>query len=328
MEDRRLHRREFLKSVAVAGLAAACPRLVGCGGGEDKEPVARAVLRTMSGAARQDVGLAIARGSDDPRALVEAAMEAVGGMERFVKRDDRVVVKPNIAWSRTPEQAANTNPTVVAAIVDLARRAGAKQVDVFDSPCNPVRRTYRLSGIEDAVKRAGGRIYYMDGRRFEDVAIPEGKSIKSWQMYRDAFDADVVINVPILKHHSMARLTMGMKNLMGLLGGHRESIHPGFDQKLADINTVIKPHLTILDAFRVLKAHGPNAGTPEDVVMARHVIVGTDPIAVDSYGASLFSALTGQEISGEDIGYIRIGHEMGLGEMDLAKVEQQMIDVA
>jgi uncharacterized protein (DUF362 family) len=328
MDEKRLHRRAFLKSMAVAGLAATCPHLIGCGGEKEKVAGGTTVLRTMKGAARQDIGLAIARGSDDPKKLVRAAIDAVGGIERFVRKGDTVAVKPNIAWSRTPEQAANTNPLVVETVVEMCQDAGAKQVNVFDYPCNPVRRTYRLSGIEEAVKRAGGDIGYMDERKFEDVSIPEGRSIKSWKMYADAFDADVLINVPVLKHHSLARLTMGMKNLMGLLGGNRESIHPNLDQKLADINTVIKPHLTIMDAFRVLKAHGPNAGTPDDVILARHLIVGTDPVAVDSYGATLFRDLTGQQLSGEDIGYIRIGHEMGLGEMDLARVEQQLIDVA
>ena len=320
----KIDRRSFLKGLAVAGLAVTCPNFAGCGK-EEAGPAAR----SMAGqAARKDLGLAIARGGDDPKKLVTAALENLGGMRQFVSNGDVVVVKPNIGWSRTPEQAANTNPQVVEAIVEMCVDAGAKQVKVFDLPCNPARRTYSMSGIADAARGAGADVSFVDDRKFRDIAIPEGEAVKSWQMYTEAFDADVLINVPILKHHSMARVTMGMKNLMGLLGGNRESIHVHFDQKLADVNTVIRPHLTVIDAFRVLKAHGPNSGTPEDVHLARQVIAGADPIAVDAYGARLFGEVTGTGLSGNDVGYIRIGHEMGLGEIDLEKVAQQHIEVA
>jgi uncharacterized protein (DUF362 family) len=321
----KLDRRLFLKSLAVAGLAASCPSLIGCG----KEQEARTVTRSMAGPKTgKDLGLAIASGGDDPKKLVAAAIENLGGMGQFVSSGDIVVVKPNIGWSRTPEQAANTNPQVVEALVEMCLDAGARTVKVFDRPCNPARRTYSMSGIAEAATRAGADVSYVDDRKFKDIAIPEGEAVKSWQIYTEIFDADVLVNVPILKHHSMARVTMGMKNLMGLLGGNRESIHVHFDQKLADINTVIRPHLTVIDAFRVLKAHGPNAGTPEDVQVAGQVIAGTDPIAVDSYGARLFGEVTGTGLTGGDLGYIRMGHEMGLGEMDLEKVAQQHVEVA
>jgi uncharacterized protein (DUF362 family) len=333
MADGGLDRREFLRSIAIAGLAATCSSLMGCGreSGKDEDSATSVADRAQPTAtqakrtAAQDMGLVIASGGDDPKRLVKAAVDAAGGMASLVRRGDVVVVKPNIGWSRTPEQAANTNPFVVEGIVEMCLDAGAKKVKVFDRPCNPAQRTYRMSGIEDAVKRAGGDIYYMDERKFKNVTIAEGEMLKSWKLYSEALEADVLINVPILKHHSLARLTMGMKNLMGLMGGRRESIHVHFDQKLADINTVIRPHLTILDAYRVLKAHGPNSGTPEDVWLAGHIVVGTDPIAVDAYGARLFGEVTGQNISGGDLGYVAIGHSMGLGELDLDKVEQKEV---
>jgi uncharacterized protein (DUF362 family) len=320
-----IDRRSFLKGLAVAGLAVTCPNLAGYGDEDKAETVTRSMARPKPG---ENPGLAIARGSDDPGRLVTAAIDNLGGMKQFVSTGDIVVVKPNIGWSRTPEQAANTNPQVVEAIVRMCLDAGAKKVKVFDLPCNPARRTYSMSGIEAAASRAGAEVTYMDDRKFKDITIPQGEAVKSWKMYTEAFDADVLINVPILKHHSMARVTMGMKNLMGLLGGNRASIHVHFDQKLADISTVIRPHLTIVDAVRVLKAHGPNSGTPNDVALVKHVIAGADPIAVDSYGARLFGEVTGTALAGTDVGYIRIGHEMGLGEIDLDKVAQQHIDVA
>lgn len=326
-----MDRRDFIRNIALAGMLATCPGLIGCG----KEEAARDTAADAAGraagkavrAARKNIGLAVARGSDDPKRMVKAAMDAVGGMGQFVGKGDVVVIKPNIGWSRTPEQAANTNPDVVERLVELCLDAGAKTVKVFDRPCNPARRTYRMSGIEDASRRAGADVYYVDERKFRTVSIPDGEVLKSWPLYSEAVDADVLINVPILKHHSMARVTMGMKNLMGLMGGSRESIHVHFDQKLADINTVIRPDLVVLDAFRVLTAHGPNSGTPEDVKLAGEIIVGSDPISVDAYGAALFGRMAGYELAGTDLGYLRIGHEMGLGEIDLAKVEQQLIEV-
>jgi uncharacterized protein (DUF362 family) len=321
----KFDRRAFLKSLAVAGLAVTCPGLAGCGKEERAEPTVRSMTPR---AVPEDLGLAIARGGNDPGKLVSAAIENLGGMGRFVSRGDIVVVKPNIGWSRTPEQAANTNPEVVRTLVEMCFNAGAKQVKVFDLPCNPARRTYSMSGIADAAERAGADVPFVDDRKFKDIAIPEGEAVRSWKMYTEAFDADVLINVPILKHHSMARVTIGMKNLMGLLGGNRESIHVNFDQKLADINTVIRPHLTVIDAFRILKAHGPNSGTPRDVELVRQVIAGADPVAADAYGTRLFGEVTGTGLAGSDIGYVRIGHEMGLGEIDLDKVPQQLIDVA
>ena len=327
MSGKKLDRRDFLRNMALAGASFACLDLAGCGKEGGSDAASRAAGYAMKGRFEKGAGIAVARGGDDPAALARAAVDAIGGMKRFVSAGDMVVVKPNIGWNRTPEQAANTNPFVVEAVVEMCLAAGARQVKVFDSPCNPATRTYKMSGIEEAARRAGADVIFMDERKFRDVSIPGGVDLKSWNMYTEAFETDVLINVPILKHHSMARVTMGMKNLMGLLGGNRSAIHPGFDQKLADINTVLVPHLTILDAFRVLKAHGPNSGTPDDVEMARQVIVGTDPVAVDSYGAALFGRVTGRDLAGADLGYVRIGHEMGLGEMDLGKVEVKEIDI-
>jgi uncharacterized protein (DUF362 family) len=310
MSEHKFNRREFIKNAAAAGMAFVSFPLVGYSA--PKTPSAQA--------ANKDIGLAIAKGSDDPKKLVQAAIDAVGGMGQFVSRGDIVVVKPNIGWSRTPEQAANTNPDVVEKIVELCLNAGAKKVKVFDRTCNRAKTTYQRSGIEAAVKRVDGDIKYVDERKFKDVEIPQGKRLKSWKMYIEALDADVLINVPIAKHHSTSRLTMAMKNLMGLLGGNRGDLHNQLGQNLADINTVIRPNLTVLDAYRILTAHGPNSGTPDDVKLTKQVIVGTDPVAVDSYGATLFG------LTGQDLDFVRIGHEMGLGEMDLNKVALQTIE--
>jgi len=312
MPEHKLNRRDFIKNATAAGIALASFPLIGYSG-----------LKTQSAqAAEKGVDLTIAKGSDDPKELVKKALDAIGGMSEFISKGDIVVVKPNIGWSRIPEQAANTNPDVVEEIVKLCLDAGAKKVKVFDRTCNNAKRTYQRSGIEAAVKRVGGEIKYVDERKFKNIKIPEGKLLKSWAMYKEALDADVLINVPIAKHHSTSRLTMAMKNLMGILGGERGNLHLELGQKLADINTVIKPNLIILDAYRILTNNGPNAGTPADVKLTKQVIVGTDPVAVDSYGATLFG------LTGQDLDYVRIGHEMGLGEIDLHKVKQKIIEVS
>ena len=316
MPEYKLNRRDFIKNATAAGIAFASFPLIGYSKTQNAQSSRPPSIN--EGAGR---GLAIAKGSDDPKKLVEEAINAVGGMGQFVSKGDIVVVKPNIGWSRTPEQAANTNPDIVEEIVKLCLNAGAKKVKVFDRPCNPAPRTYQRSGIEAAVKRAGGDIHYVDERKFKEVKIPEGVLLKSWQVYIEALDADVLINVPIAKHHSTSRLTMAMKNLMGVLGGNRGDLHNQLGQKLADINTAIKPNLIILDAYRILTNHGPNSGTPDDVKLTKQVIVSTDPIAVDSYGATLFG------LTGQDLDYVKIGHEMGLGEMDLSKVSMEIIDV-
>ena len=300
----RISRREFLKKAAIRGLAAyTAPMLLKTGMAEETYP-----------------DLVLVEG-ENPAQIVRKAVEAIGGMKRFVRRGDIVAVKPNIAWNRRPEQAATTNPDVVAEVVKMCLEAGAKQVKVFDLPCESPRMTYRRSGIEKAAKKAGAKVIYPDKRKIKEVAIPEGENIKSWPMFTEALEADVLINIPIAKHHTAARLTMAIKNLMGVLGGERGALHPHLHQNLADLSTRIKPHLDILDAYRIMIAHGPTGGRPQDVKLAKKVIVGTDIVAVDSLGATLFG------LKGEDIGYIRNAHRMGVGEINLDKLKIERLKI-
>jgi uncharacterized protein (DUF362 family) len=263
--------------------------------------------------------LVVAHGAS-PGKIVMAALDAMGGIKRFISRGDVVVIKPNIAWDRTPEQAGTTNPEVVAAVVRLCFEAGAKKVKVFDRPVNDPRRCYVQSGIAPAAKALGADADYMDERKFRDMAI-NGQALKSWPLYSDIFEADKVINIPIAKHHGLAKLTMSMKNWMGVMGGSRRQIHQKLDESLVDLNMKIKPTLTILDAVRILTANGPQGGSLADVKKLDTVIVGVDPVAIDSYGATLFG------MKGSDLGYVTIGHKLGLGEMDLNKLKIKKIQV-
>ena len=209
--------------------------------------------------AAQGPTVALAEGVDHGR-ITRSAIGALGGMKRFVKPGNTVVVKPNIGWDRTPELAANPNPLVVAAVVDECLRAGAKKVKVFDRTCNDERRCYKSSGIEAALKGMKGvEVKHIEEERFKKVALG-GRALKEWELYGEALAADVFINVPVLKHHGLSKLTIGMKNMMGIMGGNRGSIHKNLEVALADINAVFRPHLTVVDATRILTAHGPQGG--------------------------------------------------------------------
>ena len=244
----------------------------------------------------------------------------MGGMKKFISRGDIVVIKPNIAWDRLPEQAGNTNPDVVATVVKLCFEAGAKKVKVFDRTVNDPRRCYKQSGIEDAVKKAGAEISFVDERRFREMSI-KGQVLKTWPLYRDIFESDKLINIPVAKHHGLAKLTMSMKNWMGVMGGQRGRIHQRLGESLADLALVIKPTLTVLDAVRILTRNGPQGGDLDDVKRLDTIVAGVDQVAVDSYGATLFG------MSGSDLTYLKAASEAGIGTMDLSKLTIKKLNV-
>ncbi len=250
--------------------------------------------------------------------MVRRAMNALGGMDKLVSKGDRVIIKPNIAWNQRPEFAANTNPNVVASLVALCRESGASRVRVMDHTCsvNP-EPSYNSSGIAAAARQAGAEVTYLDRNRFRHFTIPDGTVLKSWPFYEEmvyADEVDVLINVPIAKQHGTSRLSMGLKNVFGMIGGDRGSLHTDIHPKIADLNKFLKIDLTVLDAFRILKNHGPTGGRLDDVdnsaEHARRIIVSTDPVAADAYGATLFG------MQPANVGYIRESHDQGLGEID------------
>jgi uncharacterized protein (DUF362 family) len=300
-----MNRRKFLKNAAMVGAGLALPVNPGL------------VFRVLEAAERVD--LAVAQGAS-PAQITRAAIEVLGGMKRFVSKGDVVVVKPNIGWDRTPEYAATTNPEIVGTIVKLCYEAGAKKVKVFDRTVSDARRCYKQSGIADAAGAAGAEVTYMDDRKYRDVRM-NGLVLKSWPLYTDILEADKVINVPIAKDHSLSTLTLAMKNWMGVMGGWRSRIHQNIDESLVDLAGAIKPTLTVLDAVRILTANGPTGGSLSDVKRLNLVAVGTDQVAVDSYGATLFG------LKGSDLGYVRLGAKAGLGVMDLAKLRIKKIQV-
>ena len=260
--------------------------------------------------------LAVRKGKDIP-ATVRAAVIALGGMGAFVKAGEVVVVKPNIGWDRTVELAANTHPLVVRTVVELCLEAGAKKVLVFDRTCNDPRRCYVQSGIAAAVeglKSAKVSMEQIDRRAFIDVDIKGGIDQQRWSFYQPALDADRFINLPIAKHHSISTVTVGMKNIMGVIGGNRGTMHRNIAEALADINTIIRSDLTIVDATRILVANGPQGGRLEDVKILDTIIASPDIVAADAYSATLFG------LQPRDITSIVAGAKRGLGTLDLQKV--------
>jgi uncharacterized protein (DUF362 family) len=263
--------------------------------------------------------LVVARGSD-PETIVRRALAAFGGMESFVPKDASVIIKPNICVAyHTYEYAATTNPWVVAALVKVCLEAGARKVQVMDLPFGGTpQAAYAKSGIAEHVQAAGGEMVQMSSLKYVSADIPQGKDLKSVKIFSDVQKADVLINVPIAKHHGLARLTLGMKNLMGLIKD-RPSIHHNLGQRLADLTSLFQPTLTVVDAVRILTTNGPSGGNLDDVKQMDTIIVSPDIVAADSYATTLF------DLRPDDIAYIPAAAAMGLGRSDLQNLKIEEI---
>ena len=299
-----IDRRTFIRRTVQTAIAAAAGGL----------PVLD--LLSMPAQAGQAPPLAVRKGQDIPF-LVRETVNALGGVENFVKQGDVVVVKPNIGWDRTVELAANTHPEVVKTLVQLCLEAGAKQVRIFDRTCNDERRCYMQSGIRpalEAIRSDRVSIEYIDRRSFKELAIKGGRAFDRWEFYLPVIEADRLINVPIAKHHSISRLTLGMKNLMGVIGGNRGRLHHDIAESLSDIASVIHSDLTVVDATRILTANGPQGGRLQDVRKLDTLIASPDIVAADAYAATLFG------LSPTQVPTVVAAARRGLGVMDLNQV--------
>jgi len=252
--------------------------------------------------------------------LTEQAVAGIGGLKRFISRGDVVWVKPNIAWDRTPELAANTNPDVLATVVRLCFEAGAKTVKVGDNPCNPAPRTYPASGLAAAARSAGAEVVFLDPTRFREMSIG-GERIKKHPVCPEIIECDLLVNVPIVKHHGLAEATMCMKNFMGVVD-NRRVFHQALPECITDLNRFLKPRISIMDAVRILKAHGPRGGNLADVELKTTVAAGVDVVALDAFGAELLGRKP------EEIGTVVKGQEAGLGTMDYRSLAPREIAVS
>ncbi len=248
----------------------------------------------------------------EPAAMFDKGIEALGGMKAFIKKGQKVVVKPNIGWDVSPERAGNTNPQLVARIVQHCLDAGAKDVYVFDHTCDKWTRCYSTSGIERAVTEAGGKIAPGDTESYyQAVKVPAGKQLTDAKVHELILESDVFINVPVLKSHGGSRLTMAMKNHMGIVWDrkywHRTDLH----QCIADFATYRKPDLNILDAYAVMKENGPRGVSVDDVVTMKALLISTDQVTLDAAGAKLFG------MDPKDVPYIQLAADNKAGRIDL-----------
>jgi len=250
----------------------------------------------------------------EPRALVQKALENLGGIGRFVSRQDVVVIKPNIAWDRTPEQAANTNPEAVAEVVRQCWQAGAKRVIVTDVSCNEPRRCFARSGIQAAAHAEGAEVILPDPELFREVELG-GVVLKTWPVFTPFLEADKIINMPIAKHHVLTGATLGMKNWYGILGGERNRLHQQIHQSLVDLANFMLPTVTLIDCYRVLLRNGPTGGNLEDVALKKTMVAGTDPVALDAYVAKAY-----WNLDPEHMPYLQMAAARGLGTVDFDKL--------
>ncbi|MGA3017296.1 MAG: DUF362 domain-containing protein [Bryobacteraceae bacterium] len=256
---------------------------------------------------------------DDPARLARRAIQELGGIHRFISRGDVVVIKPNAAWDRTAEQAANTNPLVVAEVARLCLEAGARRAIVTDVSINDPRSCFARSGIAAAARAAGAEVVLPEDRLFREVDL-RGQVLNSWPVLEPFLSADKMINIPIAKHHSLTGATLGMKNWYGILGGPRQRLHQQIHESLVDLADFMRPTLTLIDAFRVLLRNGPGGGNPADVALKKTLIAGTDPVALDAYAAQAYWNLDWHTLL-----YLKLASDRHLGTLDFETARTRFV---
>lgn len=302
-----MDRRNFLRTIAITGAAITLKTQ----GGMDI--LAQTVNNAQTG---KSVDIVAVMGGE-PDAMFKRAMTELGGMSKYVKKGYKVVVKPNIGWDKVPELAGNTNPKLVAEIVRQCFAAGAKEVTVFDHTCDDWVKCYKNSGIEAAAKGAGAKVVPAhEESYYRTIQLPNGKKIKNAKVHEAILDSDVWINVPVLKHHGGANLSISMKNHMGIVWDRRIFHSSDLQQCIADICTMQKkPVLNVVDAYRTMKTNGPQGKSSADVVDTKSLFVSTDIVAVDTAAAKFFNQI--REMPLANVGHLANGQSLKLGTMNI-----------
>lgn len=308
-----MKRRDFFKSAAIVGLASVI-----------KTNALGSVVASKELAVQSEPDLVAVMGGE-PEVMLVRALKELGGIKNFVKKGQKVVIKPNIGWDKGPDLAANTNPELVGALVKLCKGAGASEVIVFDHTCQDWKKCYTNSGIEKAVTAAGGKIVPAnDESYYREVSLPNGVNMKKNKVHQSLLDCDVWFNVPVLKHHGGAKNSISMKNLMGIVWDrgffHGHDLH----QCIADIATFHKkPALNIVDAYRIMKSNGPQGKSEADVVMLKSLLVSPDFVAVDTAAMKLFSQVQPTDL--KDVRYISLAEKLKVGTQNLEKLNVKRI---
>ncbi len=251
----------------------------------------------------------------EPDIMLDKALEALGGMQKFVKKGQSVVIKPNIGWDVPPEKGANTNPLLIKRLIEHCFNAGAREIYVFDNTCDNWTACYKNSGIEKAAKESGAKIAPGHSESYyQEINVAGGKNLKNAKVHELILQSDVFINVPVLKSHSSAKVTISMKNLMGIVWDRRFWHRNDLNQCIADFATYRKPDLNIVDAYNVMTRNGPRGVSAADVINMKYLIVSPDMVAADAAAAKLFG------MEPQQVNYIQLAHDMGVGQMDLTKL--------
>jgi uncharacterized protein (DUF362 family) len=317
VSDDRINRREFLKklgisSIGVAGAITGIGKVFGQGWFD------RAIDKHLEEGFQTDVIVVEVK---NPETMIEKGFDAIGGLSKYVKSGDVVFLKPNMSWNRTPEYSANTDPDVMKAVVGQIFEADAKEVIVMDNTCDDARMCYANTGVADAARDAGAKVSYFDASECENTTVIGGTVMKKMKLHREIVNADVFINLPVAKTHGISKLTLGMKNLMGCVGGNRGLWHRDLENYLPDAAQTIKPDLTIIDATTILTKGGPQGGKLSYVKEANTIIFTEDYVAADAYATGLF----GMEPS--DLDFVVEGAQRGLGIMNIEEMNIEKIAV-
>lgn len=257
-----------------------------------------------------------------PDKMFETGIAALGGMKRFVKPNQTVVIKPNIGWDVVPELGANTNPALIKAIVKECYLAGAKKVYVFDNSCDYGQKAYSTSGIEKAAKDENAMVVpgWLE-RHYQEVRIPGAAVLKNAKVHELILDSDVFINVPVLKHHSMGKLTIALKNLMGVVWDrgfyHRNNLH----RCISEFPLYRKPDLNIIDAYLIMTKNGPRGISKNDLELKKMQIISPDIVAADAAAAKVFG------LDPERIPYLRMAADLKLGTINLDQLKISRLTV-
>jgi uncharacterized protein (DUF362 family) len=307
-----MRRRDFIFKGVGAGLAA------GIGLSTD---VFAGNFNGMASVAAGPYDLVAVMGGE-PDIMFDKGIEALGGMKAFVKKGQTVVIKPNIGFDKTPELGANTNPILVGRIVEHCIKAGAKEVLVFDHTLNNWQKCYANSGIEKAVTDAGGKMVPGNSdSMYKPVEVAKGKKVTSAKVHESILNCDVFINVPVLKNHGGAKMSSSMKNLMGIVWERGWWHHNDLGQCIADFTTWRKPDLNVIDAYRVMKDHGPQGVSVEDIMTVKAQVLSRDMVAADAAAAKFL------DYDPKTIDYIMKAHEMGVGNMNIESLKINKIKV-
>ena len=327
-EGARYNRRDFLKRVAGAsalalgsgGLYAALFDPLGPGPSDDLKPLDGLGNFAKAELAGEKGRMAIVKGSDRA-AMLERGLQAVGGLESFIGKGDRVLLKVNAAFATPASLGATTHPELLSAMTRLCLKAGAAQVLVTDNPINDPDGCFGMSGLAEAANTSGAKLILPRNELFSPATVPGGKLIKNWPVLAGAFHGvtKVIAMAPVKDHHR-AGASMILKNFYGLLGGQRNVFHQGINDIITELSLLVKPTLVVLDGTLSMMTNGPTGGSLSDLKPTHTLIVSTDPVAADAVGVELLDR------SPSDVPYILMAQAAGAGLADYKRLNPVRID--